>query len=195
MVVHHSHGVPAGQETRHTAASTAPAGSGAASADSHNPYSRDGEGRKADGQDDPGGHWAGEELPLSHAWGDTGASDRRQDRRQRDRETGWVRGSLTPRETHWDGHERRHGEGQATTCLLRRTCETTEERLQISAEEQQTDQVRYPRKPEELLRNLTLYTMFVIGSKIKTAIMRRNNEHKKEWTTALTHRLWWGHQR
>lgn len=52
--------------------------------DSHNPYSRDGEGRKADRQDDPGGHWAGEELPLSQAWGDTGASDRR----QRDRETG-----------------------------------------------------------------------------------------------------------
>ena len=51
----------------------------AASVDSHNPYSRDGEGRKADRQDDPGGHWAGEELPLSQAWGDAGASDRRQE--------------------------------------------------------------------------------------------------------------------
>lgn len=166
MVVHHSHGVPAGQETRHTAALTAPMVSGAASADSHNPYSRDGEGRKADRQDDPGGHWAGGELPLSHAWGDTGASDRRQDRRQRDRETGWVRGSLTRRETHWDGHERRHEEGQATTRLLRRTCETTEERPKINAEDQQTDQVRYRGKPEELLRNLTLPIMFVICSTV-----------------------------
>lgn len=69
----------------------------AASVDSHNPYSRDGEGRKADRQDDPGGHWAGEELPLSHAWGDTGASDGGHDRRQRDRETGWGVGVTNTR--------------------------------------------------------------------------------------------------
>lgn len=154
-MVHHSHGVPAGQDTGQRAALTAGMDSAAASADSHNPYSRDGEGRKADRQDDPGGHWAGEELPLSQAWGggDTGASDRRHDRRQRDREAGWVRGgSLTPRETHWDGHERRHEEGQATTCLLHGTFNTTQRRLQISAEDQHThlESLRYRGKPEEL---------------------------------------------
>lgn len=57
--------------------------------DLHNPYSCDGEGRKADRQNDPGGHWAGEELALSQAWVDLGTSDRRHDRRQGDRETGW----------------------------------------------------------------------------------------------------------
>lgn len=92
VVIHHSHGVPVRQETRHhlQVPTLIPVtDTHAASVDSHNPYSRDGEGRKADRQDDPGGHWAGEELPLSQAWGDTGASGRRHDRRQRDRETGW----------------------------------------------------------------------------------------------------------
>lgn len=95
VVIHHRHGVPVRQETRYNLREiptlTPVINTRAASVDSHNPYSRDGEGRKADRQDDPGGHWAGEELPLSQAWGDTGASDRRHDRRQRDRdrETGW----------------------------------------------------------------------------------------------------------
>lgn len=43
-------------------------------ADSHYPYSCDGEGRQADRQDDPGSHWAGSELALSQAWGERGAS-------------------------------------------------------------------------------------------------------------------------
>lgn len=73
VVVHHSHGVPARQEPRHNLQeipNLLPViNTGAAPVDSHDPYSRDGEGRKADRQDDPGGHWAGEGLPLSQAWG------------------------------------------------------------------------------------------------------------------------------
>lgn len=38
-------------------------------------------------------------------------------------------GSITHRETHWGGHERRNKEGDATTCLLHRTFNTTEQRI------------------------------------------------------------------
>lgn len=78
---------------------------------SHYPYSCDGEGRQADRQDDPGSHWAGSELALSQAWGEKrGASGRSGDT------TGGIRwgvgggaGSLTHRETHRGGHERKKG--------------------------------------------------------------------------------------
>lgn len=78
---------------------------------SHYPYSCDGEGRQADRQDDPGSHWAGSELALSQAWGEKrGASGRSGDT------TGGIRwgvgggaGSLTHRETHGGGHERKKG--------------------------------------------------------------------------------------
>lgn len=55
---------------------------------------------------------------MSQAWGGTGASDGRRDRRRGDGETGWGAGrggrSLTHGETHRGGHERRNKEGNAT---------------------------------------------------------------------------------
>lgn len=40
-----------------------------------------------------------------------------------------VWGSITHRETHWGRHERRNKEGVATTCLLHRTFNTEQRRL------------------------------------------------------------------
>lgn len=50
---------------------------------SHYPYSRDGEGREADGQDNPGSHWAAGEGFASKAWGygGLGGAEREQDAR------------------------------------------------------------------------------------------------------------------
>lgn len=40
--------------------------------DLHYPYSCDGEGSEADGQDNPGGHWAVCVGPVTKAWGSGG---------------------------------------------------------------------------------------------------------------------------
>lgn len=77
---------------------------------SHYPYSCDGEGRQADRQDDPGSHWAGSELALSQAWGERGASGRSGNTRRGIRlGLSGDAGSLTHRETHRGGHERKKG--------------------------------------------------------------------------------------
>lgn len=77
---------------------------------SHYPYSSDGEGRQADRQDDPGSHWAGSELALSQAWGERGAASWSGDTTDGIRwGVGGGVGSLTQRETHRGGHERKRG--------------------------------------------------------------------------------------
>lgn len=82
VVIHHSHGVPVEQGAHHhlqhvlipeLVEITLGLKRGSCGGHSHDPYPCDGEGGQADGQDDPGGHWAGRGLALSRAWGEMGA--------------------------------------------------------------------------------------------------------------------------
>lgn len=76
---------------------------------SHDPYSCDGEGREADGQDDPGSHWCGSERAASTAWGEMEAEGRSGGGAgvggRGEAGGGWTGGvgSLTHRETHGRG--------------------------------------------------------------------------------------------
>lgn len=120
VVVHHSHGVPVEPGAHHHLQHVlipelvvyAGINEGPCGRHSHNPYPCDGEGGQADGQDDPGGHWAGRGLALSGAWGEMGAVARSGgDTAGGIRQGGGRGGSLTHRDTHRRGGGMRGKEG------------------------------------------------------------------------------------